>query len=68
MPIGKLYRWNSRTGYGFLQDAREGVFVHASAFAKAGLRAELGRFYHYEIIEREGRSFAVNLSLALNAC
>ncbi|MNE72643.1 Cold-shock DNA-binding domain protein [compost metagenome] len=67
MPIGKLYRWNSRTGYGFIQDERDGMFVHASSFAKADLRAELGRFYHYEVIDRDGRTAAINLSMASRA-
>lgn len=67
MPVGKLYRWNARTGYGFIQDDRDGVFVHATSFAKANIRPHLGRFYNYERIEREGLAAAVNLSLALNA-
>ncbi len=64
MPIGKLYRYNSRTGYGFIQDKRDGVFVHASSFEKANIRPELGRFYNYEVIYRDGRTAAVNLSMA----
>ncbi|CAN7426998.1 cold-shock protein [Brucella pseudogrignonensis] len=67
MPTGKLYRYNSRTGYGFIQNEHNGVFVHASSFEKANIRPELGRFYNYEVIDREGRTAAVNLSMALNA-
>jgi cold shock CspA family protein len=66
MPVGKLQNYVDDKGFGFLKDeqgARRSIFVHSTAFQKAGLYPETGAVYDYRIGVHAGRELAVDLEL-----
>lgn len=69
MAQGKIKKWNADRGFGFIQPEGGGpdVFVHASAFEKAGLDApnEGDRVtFDIEADRRSGKSAAANIRRA----
>jgi cold shock protein len=68
VQIGKLKFWNESKGFGFIapQDDSRDVFVHVSAFHRAGIRdIEEGEKLSFEIEadKRTGRPAATNLAV-----
>src|SRR4051794_6674339 len=66
MAQGKIKKWNSDRGFGFIQPEGGGadVFVHASAFEKAGLDApKEGDRVSYDVKtdRRSGKTAAANI-------
>jgi CspA family cold shock protein len=69
MAQGKIKKWNADRGFGFIQPDGGGadVFVHASAFEKAGLDApqEGDRIaYDVETDQKSGKPAAANVKRA----
>ena len=63
MPSGKIKWFNEKKGFGFIKpDADDkDVFVHVSAFEKAGIEfLNEGDALSYEIATEKGRQKAVN--------
>ena len=64
MPNGKIKWFNEKKGYGFItpDDGSKDVFVHVSAFEKAGIEfLNEGDPLSYEVATEKGRQKAVNL-------
>ena len=64
MPNGKIKWFNEKKGFGFIKPDEEDndVFVHISAFVKAGIEFfNEGDSLSYEVATEKGRKKAVNL-------
>tara|TARA_Y100000590_G_C15727385_1_gene1015725 strand:+ start:64 stop:267 length:204 start_codon:yes stop_codon:yes gene_type:complete len=64
MPNGKIKWFNQKKGFGFIKpdDDSNDVFVHISAFEKAGIEyLNEGEALSYEVASEKGRKKAVNL-------
>jgi len=64
MPSGKIKWFNERKGFGFIvpEEGDRDIFVHISAFEKAGIEFfNEGDTMSYEIATEKGRQKAVNL-------
>ena len=64
MPNGKIKWFNEKKGFGFIKpdDEDKDIFVHISAFEKAGIEyLNEGEALSYEVASEKGRKKAVNL-------
>tara|TARA_Y100000590_G_C15071509_1_gene770282 strand:+ start:335 stop:538 length:204 start_codon:yes stop_codon:yes gene_type:complete len=64
MPNGKIKWFNEKKGFGFIKpdDEDKDIFVHVSAFEKAGIEfLNEGDALSYEVATEKGRQKAVNL-------
>ena len=64
MPNGKIKWFNEKKGFGFIKpdDEDKDIFVHVSAFEKAGIEfLNEGDALSYEVATEKGRTKAVNL-------
>ena len=67
MPVGRLIRYNTDKGWGFLKPddgvSAEETFVHRSVLKAAGVTSpKPGMAFAYEIGERGGRDCAVSVA------
>ena len=64
MSTGKVKWYNARKGFGFIKPDEDDkdIFVHVSAFEKAGIEfLNEGDALSYEVATEKGRQKAVNL-------
>ena len=65
MPIGRIQRFNSERGFGFLRadsESMEDVFVHLSVLKSAGIKdPKPGSPLIFEVGERNGKPCAVSV-------
>ena len=66
MATGTVKWFNTTKGYGFIKpdDNSKDLFVHISAFQKAGLRTLIeGQRVNYDLVEDRGKMAASNLQI-----
>lgn len=65
MPVGKIEKWVSERGFGFVTNDLDGgnMFVHAKQLEKAGIYdARVGDVLEYAIGVHNGREEAVSVA------